>query len=76
MTDKKELLKSIDRNLEMILKLEVEDKIDEFDTKKEKIKILHGTGFNKDEIADFVDSTRGSVRATLNDLEKEGEIND
>lgn len=76
MTDKKEVLESIDHRLKMLLKLEVEDKLENYDTKKEKIRVLHEMGFDKSDMVELVDSTRGSVRTTLNTLNEEDKIDD
>jgi hypothetical protein len=76
MTDKKEVLESIDHRLKMLLKLEVEDELEDYDTKKEKIRVLHEMGFDKSDMVELVDSTRGSVRTTLNTLNEEDKIDD
>lgn len=76
MTDKKEVLESIDYRLKMLLKLEVEDKLEDYDTKKEKIRVLHEMGFDKSDMVELVDSTHGSVRTTLNTLKEENKIDD
>lgn len=74
MTKDSELLESIDHRLKMLLKLRVENKLEECDTNKEQVKILHEMGFDTQETADLIGTSSGSVRASLSQLRKDGDI--
>jgi|GEM_PF-3255209 len=76
MTDQSELLESIDHRLKMLVKLEVEKKIQELDTNKEKVLALHGLGFSTKEMAELIDTTPASVRSARSSLKEEGEIDE
>lgn len=76
MTDETKLLESIDRRLKMLVQLEVESKIDELDTNKDKVRALHSWGFDTKEIADIIDTTPASVRAAKSNLREAGEIDE
>lgn len=76
MTTEKELLESIDHRLKMLLKLEAQKRLDDLDTNKEKVKELHGMGFENAEMAEMIGTTAGSVRGTKTSLRQEGEIDD
>jgi len=72
----KEVLESIDHHLKMLLRLEVEEKLEEIDTNKEKLKVLHEMGFENKEMAEMIGTSPGSVRASLSTLRDDGEVND
>lgn len=74
MTGETEILESIDRWLKMLVKLEVESKIEELDTNKEKVRALHGLGFDTKEMAEMIGTTPASVRAARSNLRDAGEI--
>jgi DNA-directed RNA polymerase specialized sigma24 family protein len=76
MTDETKLLESIDRRLKMLVRLDVESKINEFDTNKKKVRALHGWGFDTNEIADIIGTTPASVRAAKSNLREAGEIDE
>lgn len=76
MTDETEILKSIDRRLKMLVKLEVESKIDDLDTNKEKVLALHGLGFDTNEMAEMIDTTPASVRAAKSNLREAGDLDE
>jgi CRP-like cAMP-binding protein len=71
-----ELLESIDHRLKMLLKLQIEEKLDEYDTSKDKVKVLHKMGFDTSDMVEIVGTSRGSVRKILSRLRKQGEIDD
>jgi len=74
MTNEKELLESIDHRLKMLLKLRVKETLEDHETNKEKVKLLHEMGFNTAEMAEMIGTTPGSVRGTRASLREEGEI--
>jgi len=76
MTDQPELLESIDHRLKMLVKLEVEKKIQGLDTNKEKVLALHGLGFSTKEMAEMIDTTPASVRGARSTLREEGDIDE
>jgi len=76
MTDQPELLESIDHRLKMLVKLEVEKKIQGLDTNKEKVLALHGLGFSTKEMAEMIDTTPASVRGARSTLRDEGEVDE
>ena len=45
----KEILESIEHRLKMLLRLEVEEELEEMDTNKEKVKVLDQMGFETKE---------------------------
>jgi len=71
-----ELLESIDHRLKMLLKLRVEDKLDEYETNQEKVKVLYELGFDNEDMAELVGTSTGSIRGTLSTLRDKGEIDD
>lgn len=74
MTNEKELLESIDHRLKMLLKLRVKETLEDHETNKEKVKLLHEMGFDTAEMAEMIGTTPGSVRGTRASLREEGEI--
>lgn len=74
MTDEIAILESIDRWLKILVKLEVESKIEELDTNKEKVHALHGLGFDTKEMAEMIGTTPASVRAARSNLRDAGDI--
>lgn len=76
MTGETEILESIDRWLKILVKLEVESKIDELDTNKEKVRALHGLGFDTKEMAEMIGTTSASVRAAKSNLREAGELDE
>lgn len=71
-----EVLESIDHRLKMLLKLQVEDKLEEYDTNQEKVKVLYEMGFDNSDMADLIGTSEGSIRGTLSNLRNNGEIDD
>lgn len=71
-----EVLESIDHRLKMLLRLEVEEELEEMETNKEKVKILHEMGFETKEMAEMIGTSPGSVRGSLSTLRDDGEIDD
>jgi len=69
-----EILESIDHHLKMLLRLEVEDQLEEIDTNKDKVKVLHEMGFETKEMAEMIGTTSGSIRASLSNLRENGDI--
>lgn len=76
MADNTKLLESIDHRLKMMLKIEVEDRLDQHDTMKEKVETLHGLGFDTQEMAEMIGTSPASIRATRSDLREQGRIDD
>lgn len=76
MPDETELLESIDHRLKMLLRLQVEDKLEDMDTNKEQVRVLHEMGFSNQEMAEMIGTSAGSVRASLSSLREDGEIDD
>jgi hypothetical protein len=74
MTSEKELLESIDHRLKMLLKLEAKETLEDYETNKEKVKLLQGMGFGTAEMAEMIGTTPGSVRGTKASLREDGEI--
>jgi DNA-directed RNA polymerase specialized sigma24 family protein len=74
--DETELLESIDHRLKMLLRLQVEDKLEDMDTNKEQVRVLHEMGFSNQEMAEMIGTSAGSVRASLSSLREDGEIDD
>lgn len=72
----KEILESIDHRLKMLLRLEVEEELEEMDTNKEKVRVLHQMGFETKEMAEMIGTSPGSVRGSLSTLRDDGEIDD
>jgi DNA-directed RNA polymerase specialized sigma24 family protein len=60
----------------MLLRLEVEEGLDELDTNKEKVKVLHEMGFETKEMAEMIGTSSGSIRGALSTLREDGEIDD
>jgi CRP-like cAMP-binding protein len=74
MTNEKELLESIDHRLKMLLKLIAKETLEDHESNKEKVKLLHEMGFDTAEMAEMIGTTPGSVRGTRASLREEGEI--
>jgi len=74
--NQKEILESIDHRLKMLLRLEVEEELEEMDTNKEKVKVLHQMGFERKEMAEMIGTSPGSIRASLSALRGDGDIDD
>lgn len=72
----KEILESIDHHLKMLLRLEVEEELEEMDTNKEKVKVLYKMGFENKEMAEMIGTSPGSVRSSLSTLRDDGKIDD
>lgn len=70
----KEVLESIDHRLKMLLRLEIEEELDEIDTNKQKVKVLHEMGFETNEMAEIIGTSPGSVRGSLSTLRDDNEI--
>jgi len=66
-----EVLKSIDGKLSLILKIMVKNDIEGL-TNTESAPLLKNIGFTIAEIAEIIGSTPGSVRVTLNRIQKKG----
>lgn len=76
MTKQEDLLASIDNSLQRLLRLEVEERLDEQDTVKEKVLELHGLGFDTKEMADLIGTSPATVRSARSSLRDEGQIDD
>jgi len=74
--DQKEVLESIDHRLKMLLRLEAEEKLEDMDTNKQKVKTLHEMGFETKEMAEMIGTSAGSIRGSLSSLRDDGEIED
>jgi DNA-directed RNA polymerase specialized sigma24 family protein len=70
----KELLKSIDNRLKWLLQLRAEERLEEEDTNKQKVKILYQMGFSNQEMAQIIGTSPGSVRGTVSKLKDEKKI--
>ena len=73
---KKEVLESIDRSLNGILKLLAEDKLSEKSSVQDKVKKLYKMGFNNGEMAEIIGTSKSSVSGSLSHLRSDGEIDD
>jgi len=72
----KEILESIEHRLKMLLRLEVEEELEEMDTNKEKVKVLDQMGFETKEMAEMIGTSPGSIRGSLSTLREDGDIDD
>lgn len=68
------LLESIDNRLKWLLQLRVEEQFDDSATNKQKVKMLYQMGFNNQEMAEVVGTSESSIRGTVSQLRKDGEI--
>lgn len=74
--DVAELLKSIDRNIKLLLRLRAVEKIQGLDTNSDKVLTLHRIGLDTGEIAEIIGTSPASVRAARSRLKKSGEIDE
>lgn len=72
--DATELLERIDSTLNRLLRLRIEEYLEDGLTKKEQVGILYDLGFSNEEMAEITDSSEGSVRKYLSELRQEGVI--
>lgn len=70
------VLESIDDKLSWLLKLRVEEHFVEGATNQEKVEMMYRMGFGNQEMAELINTTTSSIRATLSNLRKEGVIED
>jgi predicted Rossmann fold nucleotide-binding protein DprA/Smf involved in DNA uptake len=69
----KEILESIDRRLESMLKLLASEQLSEEPT-REQVKRLHQMGFEPEEIGDVIGETQNNVTSHLYNLREDDEI--